>query len=129
MLKILEKRQVIESEINDFIDKVSISEGTLYLHRKDEDIEWNYKYYLLYEDMNLSLILKDFKKRYNLVLFNKITNKEIIFHINPEMVPLYCYPSNRYFTEIEYYSIDINELTEEELKFMNKFSIMKELRR
>ena len=128
-LTILDGKKVVYSEYySEFVESIRFIDNLLIINLQSDNVQcgWNGIYYLLYENDEYSLVLKDRSKEYDLILFNKKDRDESIVFIRN---PLHINEEELGLDKIRYYYILLKNLSESEIKFISEYSMLKELKK
>lgn len=128
-LNILDGKKVVGSEYySELIESIRLIDNLLIINLEYDNVQcgWNGIYYLLYENDEYSLVLKDRSREYDLILFDKKERREsTVFMKNP----LHIDEEELGLDKIRYYYILIKDLSKNEMKFITEYSMVKELRK
>lgn len=128
-LDILDGKKVVGSKYySEFIESIKLIDNLLIVNLEAGNIQcgWNGIYYSLYENDEYSLVLKDRSREYDLILFGKKKRKESVIFIKN---PLHMDGEELGLDKIRYYYILIKDLSKDEIKFMNEYLMLKELKK
>jgi len=128
-LSVLDGKKVVGSEYySEFIESIKLIDNLLIINLEVNNVQcgWNGIYYLLYENDEYSLVLKDRSKEYDLILFDKKEREESTTFIKN---PLHINEEELGLDKIRYYYILLKNLSESEIKFINEYSMLKELKK
>jgi len=128
-LSVLDGKKVVGSEYySEFIESIKLIDNLLIINLEVNNVQcgWNGIYYLLYENDEYSLVLKDRSKEYDLILFDKKEREESTTFIKN---PLHIDKEELGLDKIRYYYILIKDLSEDEIKFISEYSMLKELKK
>ena len=85
-LSVLDGKKVVGSEYySEFIESIKLIDNLLIINLEVNNVQcgWNGIYYLLYENDEYSLVLKDRSKEYDLILFDKKERREYNIYKEP----------------------------------------------
>lgn len=128
-LNILDGKKVVGSEYySELIESIRLIDNLLIINLEYDNVQcgWNGIYYLLYENDEYSLVLKDRSREYDLILFDKKERRESTVFVKN---PLHRDEEELGLDKIRYYYILIKDLSKNEMKFINEYSMVKELRK